>query len=117
MEGNVVVDNDGLHGMRMRSGQVQLESGEHEIALEFFEEGGNAGMQFYYSGPDTQATRVIVPSDVLSHVPGSTSSTVAPTPAPTPEQSLVPTPAPTPEPSLVPTPAPTPRPEGKGGKG
>merc|ERR1712176_445722 len=100
-----------------------------------------AGMQFYYSGPDTQTTRVIVPSHVLSHVPGSTSSTVAPiptptlkpslvpTPAPTPEPSLVPTRAPTPEPSLVPTPAPTPetspvpasapapRPERKGGKG
>merc|ERR1712176_962585 len=88
-----------------------------------------AGMQFYYSGPDTQTTRVIVPSHVLSHVPGSTSSAVAPIPTPTLKPSLVPTPAPTPEPSLVPTPAPTPetspvpasapapRPERKGGKG
>merc|ERR1712176_1075857 len=73
MEGSVVVDNDGLHGMRMRSGQVQLESGEHEIILEFFEKGGNAGMQFYYNGPDTESERVIVPSTVLSHITRSMS--------------------------------------------
>ncbi len=40
----VVVDNDGLHGMQERSGQIALQPGLHALRVEFFEAGGGAGL-------------------------------------------------------------------------
>ena len=40
----LVVNNDGLHGMQERSGQVRLRAGFHKVRVEFFERGGGAGL-------------------------------------------------------------------------
>lgn len=40
----LVVDNDGLHGMQERSGQIALAPGPHAVRVEFFERGGGAGL-------------------------------------------------------------------------
>ena len=39
----LVVSNDGLHGMQERSGMLALQAGRHAIRVEFFERGGGAG--------------------------------------------------------------------------
>lgn len=39
----LVVDNDGLHGMQERSGAIALQEGYHRIRVEFFEAYGGAG--------------------------------------------------------------------------
>lgn len=39
----MIVDNDGLHGMQERSGEIALQPGLHAIRVEFFERGGGAG--------------------------------------------------------------------------
>ncbi|MFN0136355.1 MAG: S8 family serine peptidase, partial [Phycisphaerae bacterium] len=40
----LIVSNDGLHGMQERSGQIALRAGLHKVRAEFFERGGGAGM-------------------------------------------------------------------------
>jgi hypothetical protein len=40
---DLVIDNDGLHGMVDRSARVALAAGRHPIRVEFFENGGGAG--------------------------------------------------------------------------
>ncbi len=40
----LVVENDGLHGMRERSGTIALAPGLHRIRVEFFENFGGAGL-------------------------------------------------------------------------
>lgn len=40
----VVVDNDGLHGMQDAEGTILLKAGMHAIRVEFFEAGGDAGL-------------------------------------------------------------------------
>ncbi len=40
----LVVDNDGLHGMLEKSGTIALKQGLHQIRVEFFENGGGAGI-------------------------------------------------------------------------
>jgi len=40
----VVVNNDGLHGMEERSGVISLKAGLHACRVEFFENGGGAGL-------------------------------------------------------------------------
>ncbi|MCH2132134.1 MAG: M12 family metallo-peptidase [Phycisphaerales bacterium] len=48
-----VVDNDGLHGMQERSGEIGLLAGTHAIRVEFFERGGGAGLIVRWQGPGT----------------------------------------------------------------
>jgi hypothetical protein len=51
LNGAVVVDNDGLHGMQTRLGTVALAAGKHRLRVEFFENGGGAGLIVRWSGP------------------------------------------------------------------
>jgi len=66
LDGTSVVQNPGWHGMRLKEGKRTLTAGKHEFWAEMFEGGGGAGMEFYYSGPDTDQKRIIVPEEALS---------------------------------------------------
>jgi hypothetical protein len=46
-----VVDNDGDHGPRSRSGRIALEAGQHPIRISFFQFGGGQLLEAYVSGP------------------------------------------------------------------
>lgn len=37
INGNLVIDNDGVHAIRSRTGNIQLTAGEHDIAVEYFQ--------------------------------------------------------------------------------
>jgi len=63
IDGQLVVNNDGLHGMVDRSGQIALEWGFHRYRVEFFENFGGAGEIFRWQGPGT--ARAIVPASAL----------------------------------------------------
>lgn len=65
IDGSLVVDNGGLHGMEERSGAVQLRAGEHEIKIDFFENGGGAGCKASWEGPGTG--KQIIPAGALFH--------------------------------------------------
>ena len=54
VNGDLVVDNDGLHGPVTRDGTVDLEAGEYEIKVLFFEHHGGADISVKYAGPDTE---------------------------------------------------------------
>lgn len=64
LNGALVVDNDGLHGMQTRQGIVALAAGKHRLRVEFFENGGGAGLLVRWSGPG-RSTQVI-PASALS---------------------------------------------------
>lgn len=59
----LVVDNDGTHGMTEAWGVVALEAGLHPIRVEFFEAGGAAGLIAEYEGPGL--IRQVIPSDAF----------------------------------------------------
>ncbi len=46
-----VVDNGGLHPMLKRTGTIPLRAGWHRIRIEFFEQGGGAGLFATINGP------------------------------------------------------------------
>jgi hypothetical protein len=64
LDGKQVVDNGGLHAMEEKSGEVQLNEGEHDVKIEFFENEGDAGCRFFWQPPGKD--KEIVPSSVLS---------------------------------------------------
>lgn len=62
---DLVVDNDGLHGARERSGQIILRAGLHPIRVEHFEAGGAERLEVNYEGPGIP--KGPVPSSDLLH--------------------------------------------------
>merc|ERR1719215_851291 len=61
-----VVNNDGLHGWRCRSGRKYLSAGKHAFKAEMFERGGSAGMEAKWQGPDTHNRMARIPSSVFA---------------------------------------------------
>ncbi|MEJ2239233.1 MAG: FN3 associated domain-containing protein, partial [Gemmatimonadales bacterium] len=49
--GDLIVDNDGIHGARERSGYVALAAGLHPIELVFFQGRGGVELALRYDGP------------------------------------------------------------------
>jgi hypothetical protein len=63
INGNLVVDNDGLHGMQWRQGDVYLTAGLHNIMVTMFEQGGGEGLLVDVEGPGIP--RMSIPDEVL----------------------------------------------------
>jgi alpha-L-fucosidase len=64
IDGTVVVNNDGLHGMVEEEGSIRLQAGKHAISVEYFETGGGEGLEVSYKGPGIP--KRIIPSFVLT---------------------------------------------------
>ncbi|MBO9399149.1 hypothetical protein J7400_20940, partial [Shimia sp. R9_2] len=64
VNGQQVVDNDGLHGYRLRSGELELPPGSHHIEVRYFENYGHAGLKLEWDGPDTNGTEPVIAPDV-----------------------------------------------------
>jgi alpha-L-fucosidase len=65
--GNLVVDNDGLHGMRARRGVIALGAGLHPIRVGVFNKTGGDGLAVTWQGPGFG--RQPVPASALFHKP------------------------------------------------
>lgn len=67
VDGNMVVDNDGLHAIQERSGTVNLTAGDHLLVVTFFEKAGGEGLTVQYQGNGT--AKQLIPSSVLRQNP------------------------------------------------
>ncbi len=57
----VVVNNDGLHGVLKRGGLIRLKQGFHPVEVTFFEQGGMEKLEVSWEGPDLPAQ--IIPKE------------------------------------------------------
>jgi hypothetical protein len=64
LDGALVIDNGGSHGLREYSAALTLSAGLHAIRAEFFENGGGAGLVLSWAGPGF-AKRVVEPTALL----------------------------------------------------
>ncbi len=53
VNGTLVVDNDGLHGMAWQEGTIALSAGTHTVEVLFFEQDGGAGLSVWWSNSGT----------------------------------------------------------------
>ncbi len=51
IDGRVVVDNDGVHGVVEKTGKAKLAAGLHAVVVDFFEAGGGEEVRVEYEGP------------------------------------------------------------------
>jgi len=65
IDGELVVDHDGLHGEEAKDGAVTLTAGAHDLRVEFFEAGGGQRLLLEWQPPGASGFSV-VPSSVLS---------------------------------------------------
>ncbi|MCD6374223.1 MAG: chitobiase/beta-hexosaminidase C-terminal domain-containing protein [Caldisericaceae bacterium] len=63
--GKEIVNNDGLHGMNEKSGQVALKKGLHKIEVIFFEGAVDEGLVVRWQGPNVP--KQVIPARVLFH--------------------------------------------------
>ncbi|MFM7133254.1 MAG: M12 family metallo-peptidase, partial [Planctomycetota bacterium] len=64
IDGIVVANNDGPHGMVERGGEISLEAGLHQFRYEFFENFGGAGAIARWQGPGV--AKAVIPASALS---------------------------------------------------
>lgn len=65
IDDQLVVDNDGLHGVREESAVITLAAGDYDIRVEFFEKIGGDSLQVLWNGPGFEKTKLI-PGDSLT---------------------------------------------------
>jgi putative heme-binding domain-containing protein len=75
LDGRLVVDNDGWHGMTEKSGTVDLKAGLHSIAVTYFDQGGDDGLVVSWQGPGVPKEKV--PGRVLGSEAGDTTPDAA----------------------------------------
>merc|ERR1711998_267123 len=63
IDGNPIVDNDGLHGLRVRTGTRKLTKGQHAFKVEFFEYDQGKGIQAMWQIPGGK--KEIIPAGVF----------------------------------------------------
>jgi hypothetical protein len=67
LDGQLVVDNGGLHGPEEKAGTVRLAAGGHRLTVTFFEQGGGEVVTAAWQGPGV--ARQEIPPEALFHVP------------------------------------------------
>ena len=74
INGTRVVNNDGLHGARERSGSISLGAGEHALVVTFFEKTGEQNLTVAYAGPGISKRSIPASALSLSGAPTTTNS-------------------------------------------
>ncbi|MEL7283438.1 MAG: PA14 domain-containing protein, partial [Pseudomonadota bacterium] len=77
INGEAVLDNDGLHGTRTRTVTLDLEEGAHDIEVRYFENGGSQTLQMSWSGPDTDGEMQVIDGSALQTGPTLESLSIA----------------------------------------
>lgn len=51
LDGKLIINNDGLHGIVEKNGTVNLTAGSHDVVVTYFDNGGGDGLKVAWSGP------------------------------------------------------------------
>ncbi len=64
VDGETIVENDGLHGMEEKTGRISLTKGIHDFAVDYFEAGGGNALQVSMEGPGME--KQPIPNELLN---------------------------------------------------
>jgi hypothetical protein len=83
LDGEVVVDHDGLHGATPKDGQVDLSAGRHVLRIRHFDAGADATLRVLWKPPGAaeDAEFALVPASALAHESGFETATAGGTKA------------------------------------
>jgi len=58
IDGQLVVDNGGPHGVRYVEGSIHLTAGYHDVELRYFQDGGSRALDLWWTLPDGKKTLI-----------------------------------------------------------
>lgn len=61
----MILENDGVHGIREKSGAIALAAGFHPLTVQYFQGRGGRGLKVYMMGPDMPKAEL--PAEMLFH--------------------------------------------------
>ncbi len=59
LDGKLVINHDGLHGMSEKNASVNLTAGSHDLVVTYFDNGGGDGLKLAWSGPGLKKKQAI----------------------------------------------------------
>ncbi len=59
IDGNEVINHDGLHGMSEKRARIRLKAGSHSIIVTYFDNGGGDGLSLAWNGPGIKGKQPI----------------------------------------------------------
>ena len=65
IDSEIVVDNDGDHGMEEKSGRAYLQKGYHTFKLVYFNSGGAGALRVWFAGPE--GNKQAITGNMMSH--------------------------------------------------
>ncbi|UAB91765.1 hypothetical protein I5192_22080 (plasmid) [Ruegeria sp. SCSIO 43209] len=63
LNGQDLIDNDGLHATELQTATIELSAGTHSLEALYFEAYGDATLMLEWAGPDTGGNRVLLTGD------------------------------------------------------
>ena len=93
IDGTLLVDDDGLHGMVERCATRFMTAGLHSVYVTGFQAWGGVGMEIRYSGPDTGNSMTFMRVSPLPSPPAAASNTAGAPAAAAPPSAAVSAPA------------------------
>lgn len=64
LNGRLLINHDGLHGMSEKSASIDLNAGVHDLIVTYFDNGGGDGLRVQWSGPGFR--KQAIPKEALS---------------------------------------------------
>lgn len=84
IDGNLIVDNDGIHPDQEKNGRIQLNQGSHELEVQYFESSGQESFNVQWAGPGIRKGQiplnVLTSSDIQPMIPSTWSENFQPDP-------------------------------------
>ena len=65
VDGKEVVNNDGNHGVKEKSGSTELTAGKHDIQVDYYNNGGGFWLDVFYRGPGV--VKQLIPANKLTN--------------------------------------------------
>ncbi len=93
IDGTLLVDDDGLHGMVERCATRFMTAGMHSVYVTGFQAWGGVGMEIRYSGPDTGNSMTFMRVSPLPSPPSAATNTAGAPAAAAPPSAAVSAPA------------------------
>ncbi len=65
IDGELIVNNDGDHGHQERSGTLELQAGQHELLVTYYDVGWDSSLEVMWEGPEIE--REVISAELLTH--------------------------------------------------
>lgn len=76
IDGNILIDNEGMHSSEAKDGEITLSKGKHDVAIDYYQGGGGASLSLQWAKYGDEEFSII-PENIFSHQKNQQKNAVA----------------------------------------